>query len=109
MYEEVVLTDIDKIYERKFKIKILVKFKKNSMCSIETKPLCGVSDIRLISLLFKNLFQTCTAMWQTPSYVSVKSVASRNVWKLEWIRSGFSVTKRRKSDSENTSKTKKRL
>ena len=40
MNEVVVLTYLDKIYERKFKIKILVKFKKNSMCSIEMKPLC---------------------------------------------------------------------
>jgi hypothetical protein len=39
LYEIVVLTDLDKIYERKFKIKILVKFKNNSMCSIEMKPL----------------------------------------------------------------------
>ena len=42
MNEVVVLTYLDKIYERKFKIKILVKFKKNSMCSIEMKPLCAV-------------------------------------------------------------------
>ena len=40
MYEVVVLTVLDKIHERKFKIKILLKFKNNSMCSIEMKPLC---------------------------------------------------------------------
>ena len=39
MNEVLVLTYLDKIYERKFKIKILVKFKKNYMCSIEMKPL----------------------------------------------------------------------
>ena len=42
MNEVVVLTYLDKIYERKFKIKILVKFKKNYMCSIEMKPLWAV-------------------------------------------------------------------
>ena len=31
MYEVVVLTDLDEIYKRKLKIKILVKFKNNSM------------------------------------------------------------------------------
>ena len=45
VYEIVVLTDLDKIYERKFKIKILVKFKNNSMCYIEMKPLCPGSRV----------------------------------------------------------------
>ena len=40
MYEEVVLKKLNKNCNRKFDFKIILKFKNNSMCSIEMKPLC---------------------------------------------------------------------
>ena len=53
MNEVVVLTYLDKIYERKFKIKILVKFMKNYMCSIEMKPLWIV--LQMMKIVQKKL------------------------------------------------------
>ena len=40
MFGEVVLEELNKICNRKFKLKIVLKFRNNSMCSIEMKPLC---------------------------------------------------------------------
>ena len=39
MFGEVVLEELNKICNRKFKLKIVLKFRNNSMCSIEMKPL----------------------------------------------------------------------